>query len=58
VAHFYLISLPAALPAIFLGRAVNRRLQGNVFLKYIHCYIHCGLVGVGLILLIQAIRQT
>jgi hypothetical protein len=54
VAHFYLISLPAALPAIFLGRAVNRRLQGDAFLKY----IHCGLVGVGLILLIQAIRQT
>jgi uncharacterized membrane protein YfcA len=51
VTHFYLISLPAALPAIFLGRMVNRRLQGDAFLKY----VYCGLVGVGLILLVQAI---
>jgi uncharacterized membrane protein YfcA len=53
VTHFYLISLPAALPAIFLGRMVNRRLQGDAFLKY----VYCGLVAVGLILLVQAIRH-
>jgi uncharacterized protein len=53
VTHFYLISVPAALPAIFLGRMVNRRLQGDAFLKY----VYCGLVGVGLILLMQAIRH-
>jgi uncharacterized membrane protein YfcA len=52
VTHLYLISLPAAIPAIFLGRMVNRRLRGDAFLKY----VHCGLVGVGLVLLVQAIR--
>jgi uncharacterized protein len=54
VTHYYLISLPAAIPAIFLGRIVNRRLRGDAFLQY----VHCGLLGVGLILLIQAIRRA
>jgi uncharacterized membrane protein YfcA len=51
VTHFYLVSLPAALPAIFLGRMANRRLRGDAFLKY----VYFGLVAVGLILLVQAI---
>jgi uncharacterized membrane protein YfcA len=50
--HYFLISLLAALPAIFLGRTINRRLRGDAFLKY----IHAGLVCVGAILLIQAIK--
>jgi uncharacterized protein len=54
VTHYFLISLPAAIPAIFLGRIVNRRLRGDAFLKY----VHCGLVVIGLILLMQAIRRT
>jgi uncharacterized membrane protein YfcA len=54
VTHYYLISLPVALPAIFLGRVFNRRLQGDAFLKY----VHAGLICVGLLLLIQAIRQA
>jgi hypothetical protein len=54
VTHYYLISLLTAIPAIFLGRIVNRRLRGDVFLKY----VHCGLVCVGMILLIQAIRRA
>ncbi|MEO6982246.1 MAG: sulfite exporter TauE/SafE family protein [Edaphobacter sp.] len=53
VTHYYLVSLPVALPAIFLGRAVNRRLRGDAFIKY----IHAGLVCTGVILLIQAIRR-
>ena len=53
VTHFYLISVPAALPAIFLGRMINRQLRGDAFLKY----VYCGLVAVGLILLMQAIRH-
>ncbi len=53
VTHYYLLSLPAALPAIFLGRAINRRLRGDAFLKY----VHLGLVCIGTILLIQAIRR-
>jgi uncharacterized membrane protein YfcA len=54
VTHYYLISLSVAFPAIFLGRVVNHRLRGDDFLKY----IHGGLVCVGVILLIQAIRHT
>jgi uncharacterized membrane protein YfcA len=52
VTHYYLISLPVAIPAIFLGRAVNYRLRGDAFLKY----VHGGLVCVGTVLLIQAVR--
>lgn len=54
VTHYYLLSLPVALPTIFLGRVLNHRLQGDAFLKY----IHAGLVCIGTILLIQAIRRT
>lgn len=54
VTHYYLLSLPVALPTIFLGRAINHRLHGDAFLKY----IHAGLVCIGTILLIQAIRRT
>jgi uncharacterized protein len=54
VTHLYLISLPVVVPAILLGRVVNRRLAGDAFLKY----VHCGLVAVGLLLLIQAIRKV
>ncbi|HEX4264140.1 MAG TPA: sulfite exporter TauE/SafE family protein [Verrucomicrobiae bacterium] len=49
VTHYYLVSLPAAIPAIFLGRVLNHRLQGDDFLKY----VHLGLVCVGVLLLIQ-----
>ncbi|MGA8939169.1 MAG: sulfite exporter TauE/SafE family protein [Acidobacteriaceae bacterium] len=52
ITHYYLISLPVALPAIFLGRAINGRLHGDSFLKY----VHGGLVCIGIVLLIQAIR--
>jgi uncharacterized protein len=54
VTHDYLISLPAALPAIFLGRVLNHRLRGEAFLKY----VHAGLVCVGALLLIQAWRRV
>lgn len=52
VTHYYLMSLPAAVPAIFLGRFLNHRLRGDIFLKF----IHGGLVCVGLLLLIQTIH--
>lgn len=54
ITHYFLISLPVALPAIFLGRAINHRLRGGAFLKY----VHAGLVCVGVVLLIQALRPT
>ncbi len=51
VTHYYLISLPAMLPAVFLGRFVNRRLHPAGFLKF----VYLGLAGIGLLLLIEAI---
>ena len=53
VTHYYLVSLPVALPAIFLGRIINGRLRGDSFLKY----VHIGLVCIGALLLEQAIRR-
>jgi uncharacterized membrane protein YfcA len=50
VTHYYLLSLSVALPAIFLGRAINHRLRGDAFLTY----VHAGLIGVGLLLLLQS----
>ncbi len=52
VTRYYLFSLPAAVPAIFLGRVVNRRLRGEVFLRY----VYAGLGGIGALLLFQAVR--
>ena len=52
VTHYYLLSLPAMLPAIFLGRAINRRMHGETFLRY----VYFGLAGTGLLLLIQTVR--
>ena len=52
VTHYYLISLPVAIPAIFLGRVLNHRLPGEAFLKY----VHGGLVCVGVILFLQTVR--
>ncbi len=52
VTRYYLISLCVALPTIFLGRFVNRRLSGDAFLKA----VYGGLVCVGIILLAEALR--
>lgn len=52
VTRYYLLSLPPAVAAIFLGRLVNQRLDGRRFLRY----VHSGLIVIGMVLLIQAIR--
>lgn len=52
VTRYYLLSLPAALAAVFLGRAINRRLDGRRFLRY----VHAGLIVIGVTLLAQALR--
>jgi uncharacterized protein len=54
VTHYYLISLAVAIPAIFIGRAANHRLRGESFFKY----VYAGLLCIGVILLIQAIRHA
>jgi hypothetical protein len=53
VTGYYLLSLPLALAAIFLGRAINQRLDGRRFLTYVHSM----LIGVGMILLLQSLRR-
>jgi uncharacterized membrane protein YfcA len=52
VTRYYLLSLPVVLPAIFMGRVLNRRLHKEVFLKY----VYVGLAATGVLLLIQAVR--
>jgi len=54
VSHYYLMSLPVVLPAVFLGRLVNHRMRGDSFLGY----VHGGLLCAGVVLLIQAIRKS
>ncbi|MEX0720180.1 MAG: sulfite exporter TauE/SafE family protein [Balneolaceae bacterium] len=48
---YYLISFPAFLTAIFLGRAANLKMKRKSFLKY----IHAGLIVVGCVLLWQSL---
>jgi hypothetical protein len=50
VTHYYLVSLPVTLLAVFLGRVINHRLHGEAFLKY----IYLGLAAIGALLLFQA----
>lgn len=52
VTHYFFLSLPGAVVAIFLGGALNRKLRGDVFVRY----VYAGLVLVGAVLLTQAIR--
>ena len=52
VTHDYLLSLPALVPAILLGRLLNQRLRGDAYLKY----VYAGLVCIGAALLGQALR--
>ena len=53
VTHYYLLSLPVMVPAIFLGRVVNHRLRGEIFLKY----VYLGLAGIGVLLLVQSVQR-
>jgi hypothetical protein len=53
VTHYYLISLLAAVPAIFLGRIINDRLRGDVFLRY----VYLGHLCIGALLLIQVMHH-
>ena len=53
VSRYYLLSLPAVLLAIPLGRAMNRRLDAQRFLVY----VHAGLLASGAGLLLQAARR-
>jgi uncharacterized protein len=50
VTRYYLFSLPLTLAAILTGRVINRRLQGEAFVRY----VYVGLLCIGVILLAQA----
>jgi uncharacterized membrane protein YfcA len=52
VTHYYVLSLPLTLGAVLLGRVINRSLHGDAFLRY----VHVGLVVIGAVLLLQAMR--
>lgn len=51
VNHLYLLSLPGVAAGIFLGRAINRRLDARQFVVYVHAV----LIVIGLVLLVQAL---
>jgi uncharacterized membrane protein YfcA len=53
VTHYYLLSLPVLLPAIWLGRVVNHHLHGETFLRY----VYVGLAGIGVVLLAQSVHK-
>jgi uncharacterized membrane protein YfcA len=53
VSRYYLLSLPAVLAATFAGRLVHRRMRADRFFTA----VHLGLVGIGLLLLVQAVRR-
>ena len=48
--HYYLLSLPVTIPAIWLGRVANHRLPIETFSKY----VFGGLIIIGVILAVQA----
>jgi uncharacterized protein len=52
VNRFYLLSLPGVVLGIFLGRAINKRLNPRQFVLY----LHAALLGIAAILLVQALR--
>jgi uncharacterized membrane protein YfcA len=53
VTRYYLLSLPVAGASIVLGRVVNRRFRGGLFLLY----VHAGLVVIGVTLLVQSLLR-
>jgi uncharacterized protein len=52
VTHYFLLCLPVLWPAIWLGRVVNHRLQGESFLRY----VYFGLMGIATLLLAQSLH--
>jgi uncharacterized membrane protein YfcA len=53
VTRYYLISLPATIPAILLGRMVNHRLGEETYLKY----VYLGLAAIAAVLFLQAMTK-
>ncbi len=52
VNYYFLLSLTTAIPAIFLGRYLNHKLNDNSFFKY----VYWSLIIIGLILILNALK--
>jgi hypothetical protein len=52
VTRYCVLSLPGVMAAILIGRALNRRLRGQLFFRF----VYIGLILTGTILLLQALR--
>ncbi|MES2417077.1 MAG: sulfite exporter TauE/SafE family protein [Bacteroidota bacterium] len=48
--RYYLISIPAIIPAILIGRLINHRLQGDHFFRYVYFV----LFGIGILLFVNS----
>jgi uncharacterized membrane protein YfcA len=53
VLKYFLISLPAAIPAIYLGRYLNHRLKDGTFFKY----VYWGLILIGGFLIVNSVYR-
>jgi uncharacterized membrane protein YfcA len=53
VTRDYLLCVPAMVPAVLIGRAINHRFSGSAFLKY----VYAGLVLSGGVLVFQAVTH-
>lgn len=51
VSRLYLVSLPFVIAATLIGRVINRRIAESRFALY----VHCGLIAIGIVLLVQAV---
>ncbi|QDP86763.1 sulfite exporter TauE/SafE family protein (plasmid) [Chryseobacterium sp. SNU WT5] len=52
VNYYFLLSLTTTIPAIFLGRYLNHKLNDNSFFKY----VYWSLIGIGLILILNSLK--
>jgi hypothetical protein len=50
VTQYFLWSLLPAVAAVLIGRAANRRMHPDAFVRY----VHLGLIGIGALLLAQS----
>jgi hypothetical protein len=53
VTRYFLLSLPGMLVAILIGRFLNHRLRGNAFFQF----VYAGLIVIGSVLVVQAIKR-
>lgn len=51
VFHYFFVALPAVIPAVFLGRYINRKLNNGSFFKY----VYVGLIAIGSFLVANAL---